>query len=138
MVNIPTFEILFLPFPTLGRKVFLPIPTKFLLSKPDERANLMAKISVSIPDESKEQLDAYAAETGFKRSEAVAHILELFFAGEIAESDPEAPEPLDALADQLRQVVEYLDGLRSAHPEIFFEPEWSKEKPKRISFIRRS
>ncbi len=101
----------------------------------------MAKISVSIPDELKEQLDTYAEQTGFKRSAAVAHILEAFFAGEVQDPEEISPERLQNMDHYLAEVMEYIEALHERKPKQFPRPEWMEEedieitRPQRSSFL---
>lgn len=90
----------------------------------------MAKISVSIPDELKEQLDTYALQTGFKRSAAVAHILEAFFADEVRRPGDVSPEQVSEIDQDLDEVQAYLAQLHEQNPDLFPKPDWV-EKPKR-------
>ncbi|MFA7484149.1 MAG: ribbon-helix-helix domain-containing protein [Vulcanimicrobiota bacterium] len=97
----------------------------------------MAKISVSIPDELKEQLDTYAEETGFKRSEAVAHILTAYFQGEVSSPTPIDPAQLADIKAGLQSVQNYLDNLHSLNPDQFPRSPWNQEPRTVRSFIGR-
>jgi hypothetical protein len=96
----------------------------------------MAKISVSLPDELKDQLDAYAAETGFKRSEAVAHVLTAFFAGEIQEPTPIDPKDVENMNHYLALTMDYLEALHEQDPQMFPKPEWVEDDPDSEPVIR--
>lgn len=76
----------------------------------------MAKISVSIPDELKDQLDTYAEDTGLKRSEAVAHILTAYLQGEIRSPSPIDPAQFAHLQTDLQSVQNYLANLHDLNP----------------------
>ena len=88
----------------------------------------MAKISVSIPDELKEQLDSYADQTGLKRSKAVAHILEEFFSDQARLPASLDSKRLDEFDEDLDEVQAYLAQLHEQDPEHFPRPPWV-EKP---------
>ncbi len=92
----------------------------------------MAKISVSIPDELKDELDAFAEETGFKRSAAVAHILTAYFEGQV--HSPVTATSFAQLREDLAQVQAYLEALHNADPASYPRPSWLPES--RRSFIR--
>lgn len=96
----------------------------------------MAKISVSIPDELKEQLDDYAEQSGQKRSEAVANILTAYFAGHVRSPEVVTADQLAELAEEVDQVQAYLAELHRSKPKSFPRPEWI-ERPATRSFIRR-
>ena len=95
----------------------------------------MAKISISIPDELKRQLDEHAAETGQKRSEAVAAILEAHFAD--LSREPEQNSQVENLKRQLEQVRSHLETLYSLDPDNRPRPEWMPE-PGYRGFFRAS
>ena len=104
----------------------------------------MAKISISIPAELKDQLDTYAEDTGFKRSEAVAHILTAYFQGEVSSPSPQTkcsegidPAQLADLETELQSVQNYLANLHDLNPDHFPRPAWV-EQPRAVrSFIGR-
>ena len=101
----------------------------------------MAKISISIPDELKDQLDTYATDTGLKRSEAVAHILTAYFQGEVRSPSPIDPAQLahlqTDLQTDLQSVQNYLAHLHDLNPDYFPRPAWI-EQPRAVrSFIGR-
>lgn len=85
-------------------------------------------MSISIPDELAEQLKSYANGSDFKRSGAVAHILTAFFEGEVRSPDELDPASVAELADQLDQVVGYLDELREKKPKVFHRPGWVEDE----------
>ena len=102
----------------------------------------MAKISVSLPDELKDRLEAFATDIGLKRSAAVAHILEVFFADQIADPNEAHHERLAELDNKLDQVMDYIEDLHAKDPGHYARPEWlpatGKTKRRRTrSFIRR-
>ena len=94
----------------------------------------MAKVSISIPDDLKDRLDAHAAETGQKRSEAVANILTAYFAGHVRSPEVVTADQLAELAEELDQVRDYLAELHGSKPESFPRPEWVERRTTR-SFI---
>jgi len=86
-------------------------------------------MSVSLPDELKEQLDSCAEENDLKRSAAVAQILETFFTDE--EQDPHSADPrINEIDEELDQVQSYLAQLHERDPEYYPKPPWL-EKPRR-------
>lgn len=95
----------------------------------------MAKVSISIPDELKEHLDQFVADTGQNRSEAVANILAAFFE---EYSRPEQSTQLDDLAVQLAQVKAYLENLHDLDPDSRPRPEWVDEPEVRAGFFASS
>lgn len=99
----------------------------------------MAKISVSIPDELKEQLDTYSEQTGLKRSKALAYILESFFADYSTRPTSLNAAKLDEIDEDLDEVQAYLSRLHALDPEYYPQPPWV-EKPKRRarSFLSRT
>ena len=97
----------------------------------------MAKISISIPDELKDQLDIYAEDTGFKRSEAVAHILTAYFRGEIRSPSLIDPQSITDLQTDLQAVQNYLAKLHDLNPETYPRPAWLEQPRALRSFIGR-
>jgi hypothetical protein len=97
----------------------------------------MAKISVSIPDDLKDQLDTYAEDTGFKRSEAVAYILTAYFRGEVNSPSPIDPSQLADLQTDLQPVQNYLAHLHDLNPDHFPRPAWVEQPRSVRSFIGR-
>ena len=95
----------------------------------------MAKISISLPDELAEQLDNYAEETGFKRSAAVAHILESFFADHSHKPQQISQEQIESFEEDLDEIQGYLNQLHELQPETFPRPSWV-EKPRKRGFLR--
>lgn len=95
--------------------------------------NRAAKISISLPEHLKNELDRHAADTGQKRSEAVAEILAEYF-----RDHARPPGHTNAeLAAQLAQLRSYLETLHNLNPDEHPRPEWLPE-PRTTSAIRGS
>lgn len=91
----------------------------------------MAKISISLPDELAEQLDSYAEQTGFKRSAAVAHVLENFFTDHSHKPQQISQEQIEHFEEELDEIQSYLRQLHELKPDTFPRPSWVERAPRR-------
>ena len=78
---------------------------------------LLAKLSISIPDELKEQLEARAESEKMPVSHVVTEALKAFFALPEAETPekPDSPTPPASGSEEIRQLQEYLWKLHQSY-----------------------
>ena len=112
-------------------------PRKELRKHPQRKGEApMAKVSVSIPDDLKEQLDDYAENTGFNRSTAVSHILKTFFNSEAQIPDPIDPDLITQLSERLNEISDYIGALHESDPERYTRPVWMPQPKSRSQLGR--